>query len=526
VKHLFPLLLLILAACGGGDNGPGNAGSKPGTASKLVSFDAAGLDAGITLPVFTEYWTHAEARNGNTYPIRVDVDDEIVMPVRLTADGFAIWSHEYKAASVAAVINSFEQHARRFWIESQNTSPAAIVLFCDKAAAYTDLLKLCKGLAELRLPNLWLVTHDARGDALRLLPLFIDTKQATREWYHLDADENSVTATVGYMQPVGKPPELYLMHHVEWLKDRSAGAGARWTENVPAKLKASGHKLNRVQFDMTDGATCNVFAQAVARFADVGFARVEPFWPALDRPEGGSVKQTRKLARYDDALDVVGDVKVPSMSDYWRASAADDGLAAPATLDADAFGWRVTAEGKFSTRAPGESEWTHHSDELEALRHLQRSADIDFDVGVSDLPVVLAMDREAQWDLFLTVREFLRTAACYRLLVVVDDTIGPTRRLLDLSLSLHEPPPAEQRASVLVERDEAGAYRVTFHLDGEDLVATGPAYATSLTRWAIARKSNPAVLGVAMPRNEPFSTLFDVLNSLARLGMASVVIGG
>lgn len=526
MKHLAPLLLLLLAACGGGDNGAGNVGSKPVPASKLVAFNGAGLDAGINLPEFTEYWTHAEARNGNTFPIKIEVDDEVVMPVRLTADGFAIWDGEYKSASLAAVINSFETHARRFWIESQDTSPAAIILFCDAAAAYADLLKLCKGMMELRLSNLWLVTRDARGDALRLLPLFIDARQATREWYHLDAEETAVTATVAHTQAPGKPPELYLMHHEEWLKDRSAGAGARWTENVPAKLKASGRKLNRVQFDLGPSATCAKLAEAVARFADVGFARVEPFWPALDRTESGSVKQTRKLADFNDTLGVVGDVKIPSMSDYWRASAADDGLAAPAIVDGDAFGWRVTADGAFATRAPGESEWTHHSDELEALRHLQRSADIDFDIGVSDLSVVLAMDREAHWDLFLTVREFLRTAACYRLLVVVDDTVGPTRRLLDLSSPLEEAPPPERRASALVERDEAGAYRVTFHLDGEDLVATGSAYTSSLTRWAIGRKSNPAVLGVALPRNEPFGTLFDVLNSLARLGMASVVIGG
>src|SRR5690606_22603019 len=144
----------------------------------------------------------------------------------------------------------------KFWIEKLNTGPGAVVLFCDGRAPYLELLKLCRGLIQLQLSNLWLVTRDLRGDALRLLPLYMDKLQATREWYYLDESERAKTARLAAL-PDGRLRFMHLANDA--VKDLAAGAQPR--DVLAPWLDAGRLKVDRLQFDLPPDASCARFAE-------------------------------------------------------------------------------------------------------------------------------------------------------------------------------------------------------------------------------------------------------------------------
>lgn len=523
-------LVLLLSACGGGDKGTPAANEAPPRKSRLVAFDAGSLAQGLELPDFTDYWNLAEQRNGNVYPVKTSIDDAVVMAVRLDKGGqFAVRSGDgFNAATLSSIGSSLESLAQKHWNDNAQASAAAVVLFADAGAPWKPLLQLCRELVDLRVRNLWLVTRDTRDDSLRLLPLLVDTAQVFKEWYNLEPEEAAPTA---HFMRGAQGVEF------GWFDGKGdrfrAAPGEDWQSKLAAELPRFAKRATRVQFRLPDDATLGEFAATANLLAPLGYGGVEPFWPVLDRPDQqGPVEELRKLPVFEDTLEVAAELNVPTLSDYWRATAANRGLPAPGTLDAKAplLAVRVTAEGSYASRTREAPEWTQHTDDLGLLEAMQRnSGEIDFDSGLSELQVVLCMDRRANWESFLGILEMMRSVHCHRLLVVANDVVGPTLRLLDLPLPLTEPAADANVAGVLVERDGPvadGKYRVTFTLDKVEHQASGVNFSSSLARWVTERKAEPEVLWLKLPRDEPFETLFTILNSLAWLGMHGIRFGG
>jgi hypothetical protein len=271
----------------------------------------------------------------------------------------------------------------------------------------------------------------------------------------------------------------------------------------------------------------------VNELAPLGFAQIEPWWPQLDLPdESGPFVEARKLAVFEDSMALGAGLALPTLSDFWRASAANRGLPAAGVLDpaTGLLGIRAQADGSLATRAGTEAHWTQHTDDGGVLQALQSNAgELDFDTGLSELQVVLAMDRACKWETFLSVLEMLTMVRCHRLYVLTNDVLGPTLRLLDLRLPVGESQPAAEIAAVAITRAgsvDDGAYTTVMLIDGVEHTTKGARFSSSLTQWTAARKGNPDVFQLKMPRDEPFETLFTVLNAVAWLGMSSITFGG
>lgn len=526
------VVALLIAACGGGSD---NMAPPPLVTkkSRLVAFEAGELGDGLTLPDFTNYWSQAEQRNGNSYPVKANPADESVMLLRLDAKGdFAVHGRKWTVESLPTIGRKMDALGKKFWNSEKEASAAAIILFADAGAPYVELLKLCRSLVDLQVQNLWLVTRDTRDGAARLLPLKVDTDQLFREWYHLTPEESAVTLLFKWRR-TDSTNIIELQH-----RDQASPAVAFSSERGLAERMGDGdrdnlRKATRVQFDFPPGADISNFANVASFLAPIGYVDVEPFWPVLDQPDGSeTMKAKRDLVEFEDELGLIGQLDVPTLNEYWRAVAANERLPAPVKLDegAPVLGLRIARDGILSTRAPGEPEWTTHADDLAFLQALQRNAgEVDFDTGASTLQLVMCMDRGATWETFLGVLEMMISTAVHRLYVVTNDVIGPTLRLLDLSMPLIELPPDANLAAVNLERNGIvadGNYILKFTMDGEAREYSGARFASSLTIWAGEREADPYALLIKLPRDEPFETLFTVLNGAAWLGMKSIRIGG
>jgi hypothetical protein len=530
------LLAALLSACGGG--GDSNAApTLPERKSRLADFDSAGLDKDLQVPDFTDYWTLAEEGNGNVYPVKARLNDGDVLTARLDAKGaFALKEGEqFVARGLAAVTSSLDTLAQENWNEQAKASAAALILFADVRAPYLEMLKLCRELVNLRVGNLWLVTRDGRGDALRLLPLLIDTSQVGREWYELDEVLLARTVRFTWVRTAAGEYTAFDWVHdtTDDLDPRAKVASSSWKVDLASRLKTFIQQSGRVQFDLPPDAAIADWAEFANLFAPIGYAEVEPFWPALDRPEeGGPVVEARKLAAFTDSIEATRDLNLPTLSHWWRASAADRGLRAAGEIDSQRpmLAIRASADGGLATRTRDATEWSTHSDDMGVLNALRENAgEVDLDTGLSELQVVLAMDRYAKWETFLGMLEMMQSVRAFRLFVVTNDLIGPTLRLLDLELPVGDLPDKKDVAAVVVERQSSVAearYNVTMLLDGVEHETTGPRFASSLTRLSGERKADPRALGIKLPRDEPFETLFTVLNAVAWLGMPSVTFGG
>lgn len=522
---------LLIVGCGGGTENTATPAPPPPKKSRLIAFEAGDLDDGLKLPDFTNYWTQAETRNGNSYPVKASATDESVIVLRLDAKGdFAVHTTKWTVESLPTIARKMDTLGKKFWNSEKEASAAAIILFADATAPYTQLLKLCRSLVDLQVRNLWLVTHDTRDDSARLLPLKVDTDQLFREWYHLTEEEQSVTARLLWTRHDGR--NQVILRGATRLLD--PGKFEAWKELIPEMAKRDFPDPSRVQFRLPDDGTINEFAEAANALATLGFNDVEPYWPVLNKPDGSeTVKEKRTLFEYLDEIEHVASMDVPTLNEYWRAVAAGDRLPAPVKIDADSpvLALRVAGDGMLSTRARDEPVWTIHADDLEFIQALQRNAgEVDFDTGASTLQLVMCMDRNATWKTFLEILEMMMlSSAVHRLLVVTNDVIGPTLRLLDLSLPLGDLASDAKIAAVDLAREGIVAdakYTLKFTLDGETQEYSGARFASSLTIWSGERKADPDVLLIKLPRDEPFETLFTVLNGAAWLGMKGIRIGG
>lgn len=533
VFALATLTCLTLAACGGGANNSAGQTAPPVVSSRLVAFEPNGLDEGLQIPDFTQYWTLSEQRNGNVFPIKAGVDDETVKTLRLSHDGaFAEYrSGEFVSQSLTGISSGMETLAKRHWNEEQGATMAAIILFADQRASYELLLKLCRELVDLQVRNLWLVTHDERGDALRLLPLKVDVAQVFNQWYALPPAEAKPTLRLSQLADA---PDSVNLVWADAPNSPLTFKGEDWKTKLSGKLKNLASRAKRVQFDLPIDSRLNNFADMANVLAPVGYSDVEPFWPALDRKlsEPEAVAPERELLTYEDSLGLTDGVTPPNISDFWRASAANRGLPAATITDPNLplLAIRASASGVYSTRTRDIPEWTQHNDDQQVVEAMQRNAgEVDFDTGTSDLQILLCIDREARWETFLAILEMMRSSMCYRLAVVTTDVLGPKLRLLDLSLPRTDPPEDAQLAAISIQRSGPPAdanYRVEMLLDGATRNTSGGAFTSTLARWATERKQDVDVLAVKLPRDEPFQTFFNVLNSLAWLGMGSFRIGG
>ncbi|MCB9936488.1 MAG: hypothetical protein H6840_12450 [Planctomycetes bacterium] len=521
------VLALLLSACGGGNAAP-PAPAPSQRQSRLVSFDSAGLAQGLAIPDFTRYWTLAEQRNGNVFPVKARTDDPEVMCLRLDKVGkFGTRAGTgFQEASLTSISAALETLSRAHWNDDIQASSAAVLLFADGGAPWVALLQLCRELVDLRVRNLWLVTSDQRDEVLRLLPLLVDTSQVFKEWYTLEPEEAAPTVHFA------RGPQGVDFGWFDGKGERFSG-GSDWRAALEQELTKFAKRAQRVQFHLPDESTMAEFAADANLLAPLGYAAIEPFWPALDRPESSAPTEPRReLAVFKDTLELTSNLNVPTLSDYWRASAADHGLAAAGAVDETAplLAVRVTADGGFASRTRDAPTWSQHADDLGLLEALQRNAgEIDFDTGLSELQILLCMDRAAAWETFLGVLEILKSVRCHRLLVVTNDVVGPTLRLLNLNLPLDALDPGMNVAAVRIERTGPvadGLYKATMTLDKTERQASGVNYPSSLAHWVTERKAEPDVLLLQLPRDEPFETLFTVLNSLAWLGMHGIRFGG
>ena len=521
-------LAWLLAACGGGGNSGAEDNAPPVHKSRLIAFEAGELAKGLSVPEFTSYWTLSEQRNGNVFPVKAGANDDGVLTVRIDPAGKfgTLGSSEFQEATLISISSTLSTLATKHWNDDLKATAAGVLLLADSRAPYTALLQLCHEMVDLQVRNLWLVTLDARDGEYRLLPLKIDTAQVFNEWYQLQPKD--AEPTLHFKQTAGRT-------QLGWFdgKGETFDAAAEWQTKLPPQLPKFAKRSTRVQFELAPSASIADFAIAADLCAPLGYVDVEPYWPALDAvPDSGTVEKRRELAEYGDKLEATKDLKVPTLSDYWRASAADRGLPPASSIDSAAplLGIRATADGSFATRTRDEPDWTHHTDDLGVQQALQRNAgEIDFDTGLSELQVLLAMDRDARWETFLGLLEMMRLLGCHRLFVVTYDVLGPTLRLLDLSLPMGDVPADTPVASVVVERHSTvaeGSYEVTFLLDGQENKLTGPRFSSSLASLTTKRKTDAEILGVKLPRDEPFETLFTILNAVSLLGMHSIRIGG
>jgi biopolymer transport protein ExbD len=532
VKRILPLLCAaaLLAACGGGSNeqpAPTPAPSK----SRLAAFEAGALADGLNVPAITAYWTLAEERNGNVYPVKAKLSDDFVMAARLDAAGkYAIRDGDaFRAADLAAVRAEADALARKHWNEGRQASAAALILFADAAAPFGELQLLCRGLVDLQMSNLWLVTRDARDDTFRLLPLRLDTAQLGRSWYELDSAAAAYTARLSW-QRKDKRDEVGF----DWAPlDASPVARKRvdgdWRAALAGRLKAF-MQAEAVQFDVPADATVAEFSGLIELLSPIGYSHVEPFWPALDRPDDmGEAPPVRTLAEFEDDAGTMERLNLPSLSQWWRASAAARGVPEAGTIDEKrpAVTIMTEATGTFATRLHPRVGWEVHADDVDVLDVLRRNAgDIDLDTGLSELQVVIAMDRRAKWETFLGVIEMIKSAGAFRVFILTNDVIGPTLRLLQANIPVGELP--KEVAAVTITRDGTvaeGRYTVTMLLDGAKHEVTGPRFSSSLARWSGERKADPRMLGVSLPRDEPFETLFTVLDACAWLGAPALTFG-
>ncbi|MCB9894534.1 MAG: hypothetical protein H6839_08800 [Planctomycetes bacterium] len=522
-------LALLLGACGGGEGNNQPPPQQPHK-SRLVAFEPGELGKGIEYPDFTDYWQLAEQRNGNVFPVKASIDDDGVLVARLSADGkFAARSgNEFQPVTLIGLVSSMSSLAEKHKNDALQASSAAMILFADNRAPYTQLLELCRGLVPLLVRNLWLVSRDSRDDTLRLLPLKVDTSQVFNEWDSLPPEEAAPTLQFAWRGGAVR---------LAWFDGEGdhfdAKADTDWRSALSKKLPQFAKRAQRVRFDLPTDATVKQFAEVADLCAPLGYADIEPYWRRLEEPpESAPVEKRRELAAYEDKLEIAKGLDIPTLADFWRVSAGDRGLPPAAEIDPKSpmLGLRAMTDGTFATRSPDEPEWTQHADDLGVLQAFQRNAgEIDFDTGLSELQVVMAMDRNARWETFLGVLEMMRSVGVHRLFVVTNDVLGPTLRLLDMTLPKGDLPTDINVAAVLVKRDgpiAEGKYDVTFLLDGEENKITGPRFSSSLASLTTRRKANPDVLGVSLPRDEPFETLFTILNSVALLGMHSVRIGG
>lgn len=527
-------LALLVCACGRA-NEPSNANqpAPPKRESRLVSYEPGLIAQGLEFAQCTQYWTLAEEGNGNALPVKLEGDLASVVQVRIDPDGSyqLIEDGKLRANSLTEVSVQMHRVSQKFWNNERNLSSASMLIAADRRAPMKALHELCRMLVSLQVQNCWLVTGDRRDNALRLLPLKIDVVQLEREWYHLTPAEMQSLARLSDL-PGEKSGTRWSMRMDGGLKAQAEDKPG-WHDELLGAFAARADAINRIQFDLGTQLTVSQLVFAVDALAPLGFNEVEPWYPALERePPPLPGRESRQLEEFKSTISAKEGCELPGLSEYWRVCADIALLPEPAVAKADLplLAISVGRGGELAVYGGPENGWKAlaNSNELQ-LELTKASGEVDFDLGLSELQVVLYIDRRATWQTFLEILEIMRGQRCYRLYLPVWDNLGPTLRLLDLSLPLTELSENERPASVRVERkgivDDA-RYTVRYSDGYSATVHSGVGWHASLMAEVQERTSNVNTLFITLPRDEPVQTLCTLLNATALLGMQSIRFGG
>lgn len=513
-------LALLLTACGG-DNAPPSNTPAP-FISRLSAFDAGPLLADLTLPDATGYWSLAEARNGNTFPVKARPGQPDSLLVRVLPGGRLglLNNGAFQDIDLAGLRSRLQPLAEATFNADAQAGSCALIVLAHTESPWSVLLELCLACVELRVGNLWLGTHDRRGDATRLLPIKVDTTQVPSEGYELAPETSAGTIMVHWMKAA---PVLRLPDGTVQRAGAATGWGKPWA-GVVAGLKP---RPRRVQLSLAPAASLRSFEKCLHELSPAALAEIEPYWPVLRQPESQELpREPRKLAALDDALELARRVQPPTMSEYWRAAEQSDRLPLSRRLDASrpALNLCLDAEARWSSRGNAEAAWRDHHDLAEIDEVLAASiGQAAPGQGGPALQLVLALDRQAPWQGAVGLLDAALKRGINEVLVLVMDQLGPTPRLFALALA--EPQPGPGTAELRVTRNgspDDGGYEVALGLGENTHLASGPRFLSSLARLVSQQSAITETLTLQLPADEPAATFFQCVNALARLHMRRV----
>lgn len=461
----------------------------------------------------TEYWKSAKG----TETAIASSDPTRILQIRAGAgkEVRALEGSEWVACGLAGARARMQALAKP---QATATPVAHVVCQLAPDAAWETLLEICRACVELRINHLSLATSDKRSGT-RLLSLFVDTSQADSDWYSVPDSELPNLAGLAWRDVA----PTFVLPGGEQIQAKS---GKGWGKEFRDLLAAKNPRPRRLQVDLPAAASAKLLEAVLREVATAGFEAIEPFWPALKTTSNETVHERRKLVAFEDSWKLTADIQPPTMSEYWRAAEEGERLPGSATIDParPLLLLRLDQDNHWASRERNDSQWTPHADDAAVLEALHKQAgEIDFDAGSSTLQVLLAVDRRAHWEGVLALLEMMVTARCRTLYVLVQDQLGPTPRLLDLSLPVDAAP--ADAALVHVSREgvpEGGNYRAALKLGEAEHTAEGPRFLSSLSRIVSEKKVTPDCLILRLPRDEPTGTFFFVLNALSRLDMRQV----
>lgn len=485
---------LALAGCGGGDNS--NSPPPRPTASLLAAFDAHAWLGDFPLPNATDYWAGAEARNGNTFPIKAKAAQPDLMVVRITASGQTqiLNKDAFEDAPGAELRRRVDQHALAFLPEGGTDSAAAVAVAAHPDAPWITFLTLCRLCTAVHVRNLWLVTRDTRDGACRLLPLGISPESADSPWLGRAADLPPETARLRWG---GDRPDMLFEGD-----KRLAAENDQWGPAFIAGAQSIRPRPRRLQVQLGRLADMRRFENVLDQLADGAFAQIEPLWP---------------VAEAGNLLDI---------PEYWKAGNTGevqiDATGAPELLEVrlEAEAGLSTFDGRaWATTSPGGLRST-----IQDLAARTGAAG----TLTSGLHVVCHARPDAHWRSLI---DLCRTCVQQRVARLSLATLDQRRgvRLLALYVDITQ---ADQ-PWYAVSPDEvpnlaglfwAGQDRPTFVLsDGTEVVPkTAKGWGRELREAVAFKNPRPRRLQIDLPPKTPLRRLETILREAAGAGFTAI----
>lgn len=458
-----------------------------------------------------EYWKAAP-------PNEVEVTDdtpERLLEVRLQGSGLAVLETSgWSTVDLAGLRSRLQDLASRTQKPGELVCDGRVVCYAQPDAAWLSLIEVCRACVALRLANVALATSDRDGNQ-RLLALHIDTSQADSPWYAVSPDE---LATLAGLYWTSDKPTFVFADGTEVQPKTAKGWGRDLRESVAFKTP----RPRRLQVDLPLKATLKTFETVLREAGPSAFVAIEPFWPVLiPRDPDAPVRESRNMATYPDEWKLGLRVQAPTMSEYWRAAEQSDSLpgAAVAVDGKTTLVACLDQDNAWTSRTDSDAEWqTHDSIAGLGVRLLQL---IGPGGDATAVQLILVMDRRAHWGGLCALLEHAAKVGVERILVLVQDQLGPTTRLFELSTNTI----GEAAARVRFAREgivEDGNYSGTLQIGKNEYKADGPRFLSTLARHVVDAKVTAESLSIRLPADEPAETFFRVLNALARLNMKQI----
>lgn len=278
---LMTLTLLALAACGGGStNAPENA--PRGFVSQLSKFDAPQLIEGVELVDATEYWTGAEARNGNAFPIRADPNAAEVVTVQ-SMPGGALRVRDgdkFAAIELDELRVRLEKLAALNSLPDQPAASCALLLVAHVDTPAETLARLCFTCVNARVGNLWLATRDKRDGQCRLLNLVLDPRKNLDVWYGIAPEVPDDGSAARLEWKLGLPAIVLAKG-----KRFEVTNAPKWGKGLALKVAEQTPRPRRLQLALQRDSTLRQVQGALHELAGAAFAEIEPLWPISEPTE-------------------------------------------------------------------------------------------------------------------------------------------------------------------------------------------------------------------------------------------------